>query len=62
PNGTVMSWLMNNYWFTNFPASQNGPVTCRFSLDVRPGGFDAAAAGRFARAIRQPLRTLARLP
>ena len=62
PNGTVMSWLMNNYWFTNFPASQNGPVTCRFSLDVRPGGFDAATASRFALTIRQPLRTLARLP
>jgi len=54
-NGLVMSWVMNNYWFTNFPAAQGGEFVWRYSLRVMPGGFDRDAALRFARTIRQPL-------
>ncbi|MHB9131240.1 MAG: glycoside hydrolase family 38 N-terminal domain-containing protein [Armatimonadota bacterium] len=54
-NGTVMSWVMNNYWFTNFPAAQGGGFTWRYSLLAMPGGFDRDAATRFARTLRQPL-------
>ena len=54
-NGLVMSWVMNNYWFTNFPAAQGGEFVWRYSLRVMPGPFDAAAVRRFARTIRQPL-------
>ncbi len=54
-NGLVMSWVMNNYWFTNFPATQGGTFTWRYSLQAFPGAFDAAAADPFARAVRQPL-------
>jgi hypothetical protein len=50
-----MSWLMNNYWFTNFPAIQWGQFSYRYSIVCQPGPFDATAAGRFASAIRQPL-------
>jgi alpha-mannosidase len=54
-NGLVMSWVMNNYWFTNFPATQGGTFTWRYSLQAFPGAFAAAAADPFARAVRQPL-------
>jgi hypothetical protein len=54
-NGLVMSWVMNNYWFTNFPAAQGGGFTWRYSLQAFPGAFDPKAADRFARGVRQPL-------
>ena len=55
-NGVVMSWVMNNYWFTNFPASQGGGFAWRYSLMAMPGGFDRDAAAGFAATLRQPLR------
>ncbi len=54
-NGLVMSWVMNNYWFTNFPAAQGGQVRFRYSLAAYPGPFDAEAAARFGDSLRQPL-------
>lgn len=54
-NGLVMSWVMNNYWFTNFPAAQGGRFEWRYSLTAMPGDFDRAAAERFARDVRQPM-------
>ena len=56
-NGLVMSWVMNNYWFTNFPAAQGGGFEWRYSLMAIPGAFDDATAGRFAREVRQTLVT-----
>ncbi len=37
-NGLVMSWIMNNYWFTNFPAAQSTTLTWRYSLQALPKG------------------------
>ncbi len=54
-NGTVVSWVMNNYWFTNWPAYQWGRFSYRYSIACLPGPFEVATAGRFASAIRQPL-------
>ncbi|MEI6971857.1 MAG: hypothetical protein WCL44_10110 [bacterium] len=54
PNGLVMSWVMNNYWFTNFPAAQGG-LTWRYSIQAMPGAFDRDAAVRFAGEVRLPL-------
>ncbi len=54
-NGLVMSWVMNNYWFTNFPATQGGTVAFRYSVGCGPGSFDGERAARFAASIRQPL-------
>jgi len=54
-NGLVMSWAMNNYWFTNFPAAQGGVFAWRYSLRRFPGAFDCAAADGFARGVRQRL-------
>ncbi|MCL5104314.1 MAG: hypothetical protein M1133_09395 [Armatimonadetes bacterium] len=52
-NGLVMSWVMNNYWFTNFPATQNGRVSYSYSLCGYEGHFDADKSSRFAKSIRQ---------
>jgi alpha-mannosidase len=41
PDGTIFAYILNNYWHTNFPGSQQGPVTARFRISVLPRG-DAA--------------------
>jgi hypothetical protein len=51
---TILSYVMNNYWETNYKAAQEGPTTFRFVL--RPhAGYDKAAAHRFGMAQRRPL-------
>jgi len=50
--GHLYSWVVNNMWFTNFPASQEGKVELAWSLTSVPGRFARAAAERFARAAR----------
>jgi len=50
--GHVYSWVMNNMWFTNFPACQEGEVSLGWSLTSHPGGFDRARAEAFAAAAR----------
>jgi hypothetical protein len=54
-NGLVMSWVMNNYWFTNFPAAQGGGLEWRYSLMAIPGGFNREVFSGFANRVRQPL-------
>lgn len=51
-NGRVYSWLMNNMWFTNFPAWQEGEVKLAWSLTARNGEFDEAAASLFSKTCR----------
>lgn len=46
PAPTVVSWPMNNYWFTNFNADQPGPVTFRYYITAQKGD-DPIAANRF---------------
>ena len=53
-NGVVMSWVFNNYWFTNFPAAQGGLIEWRYSLMGMPGDLDRSAFRRFLAAVRQP--------
>jgi alpha-mannosidase len=54
PTQTFYSWIMNNHWGTNYRAYQDGPVEFRYAL--RPhGGYDPAAASRFAIGMSQPL-------
>jgi hypothetical protein len=31
-NGHLYSYVMNNYWFTNYRASQGGKMTCHYSI------------------------------
>jgi len=61
-NGLVMSWVMNNYWFTNFPAAQGGTVHYDYSVASHEGAFEAERASRFAASIRKPLQALVSTP
>src|SRR5271163_115286 len=48
------SWVMNNHWGTNYRAYQDGLIEFRYAF--RPhGGYDPAAASRFAIGMSQPL-------
>lgn len=54
PDSTLLSWAMNNYWFTNTPASQSGELTMRYSFTLLQT-WDPVAAARFGREVRTPL-------
>jgi hypothetical protein len=45
--GTVFAYVFNNYWHTNYKASQGGPLMFGFSLKFSPGDFDPVAATKF---------------
>jgi hypothetical protein len=50
----IYSYLMNNYWHTNYKAEQEGPATFRFSI-LPHAGFRPETASRFGREAREPL-------
>ncbi|HXW82308.1 MAG TPA: hypothetical protein VEJ84_22615 [Acidimicrobiales bacterium] len=50
----VMSWALNNHWFVNFKAQQDGQIRLRYSLIGMPGHLDVAAAMRFSSEVRTP--------
>jgi alpha-mannosidase len=53
-SSSIYSYVMNNYWHTNYKADQEGPV--RFSYSIQPHtAFDATQAARFGTEVRQPL-------
>jgi alpha-mannosidase len=54
PSSTIYSYVMNNYWHTNYKADQEGPVAFRYSI-VPHGAFQASAAARVGAERRQPL-------
>jgi alpha-mannosidase len=56
PNATVFSYAMNNYWMTNFKASQGGLKTFRYALASRAGGADPVRSGRFGWEAHTPLQ------
>ena len=54
PSTTLYSYVMNNYWETNYKAYQEGPTVFRYS--IRPHKeFDSAEAARFGTERSQPL-------
>lgn len=54
PAQNFYSYLMNNYWHTNYKADQEGRSEFRFSIQPH-GRYDQAAAARFGLEQRQPL-------
>jgi alpha-mannosidase len=53
-SSSIYSYVMNNYWHTNYKADQEGPVT--FAYSMRPhAAFDATEAVKFGTERRQPL-------
>ncbi|MFZ3340481.1 MAG: polysaccharide lyase family protein [Terriglobales bacterium] len=51
---TIFSWLMNNYWGTNFPAWQGGDFTFRYAITSN-AQFDAPSLTRFGLEALTPL-------
>ncbi len=51
---TFYSYVMNNYWHTNYKADQEGPVTFRYAVQPH-GAFRPDAAARFGAEAREPL-------
>ena len=54
-NGTLFSYVLNNYWHTNFKASQGGTLVYRYSLTGRAGAADAVKSTRFGWEAQSPL-------
>jgi len=54
PSSTIFSYVMNNYWHTNYKADQEGVSTYHYA--IRPHGLlNQAEAYRFATGQSQPL-------
>jgi alpha-mannosidase len=53
-SSAIYSWLMNNYWGTNFPAWQGGDFIFRYAITTS-AEFDPAAATRFGWNALTPL-------
>ncbi|MGA2857313.1 MAG: glycoside hydrolase family 38 C-terminal domain-containing protein [Candidatus Sulfotelmatobacter sp.] len=58
PSSLIYSYVMNNYWHTNYKADQEGPVTFRYSI-LPHSAFSVADAVKFGIERRQPLLTAA---
>ena len=54
PSQTLYSMVMNNHWWTNYKADQQGPTVFRYSL-LPHGPYDQATAQRFGIERSQPL-------
>ncbi len=52
--GTIFSWLMNNYWGTNFPAWQGGDFTFRYAI-TSSAQFNPPSLTRFGLEALTPL-------
>ncbi len=46
-NGSLFAYVFNNYWDTNYKASQGGDLVFGFTLWLKDEGFDPAIATRF---------------
>lgn len=53
-NGNVFAYVMNNYWFTNYKASQGGPLTFRFATTSAKTTSDTNAK-RFGESVHSQL-------
>jgi hypothetical protein len=54
PTSTVLSWALNNHWFTNFKADQEGVVKFQYDFAAHPGN-SIAAVNQFGVTTAQPL-------
>ena len=56
-NGAFFSFVMNNHWYTNFRAAQEGETTFCYSLTSHKGTCNIAQATRFGGETGSPLLT-----
>ena len=59
PSTTLIAYVMNNYWETNYKASQEGITVFRYALRPHREGYDAVASQRFGVDQSQPLIAVA---
>ncbi len=55
PDGTLFGYVLHNYWFKNFAASQGGELSFRYRLSPLPAGADRAEPVRRGWAACDPL-------
>jgi alpha-mannosidase len=55
PDGTLFAYVLHNYWFTNFAASQGGELSFRYRLSPLAAGGDRAEPVRRGWAACDPL-------
>lgn len=53
-NGSIFAYAMNNYWFTNYKASQQAKMTFRFSITSAAKVSDSDAK-RFGESVQSPM-------
>lgn len=53
-NGNLFAYVFNNYWWTNYKASQGGPMTFRFSM-TSAASIDDSQAKRFGESVQSPM-------
>ncbi len=54
PSTLLFSYVMNNYWHTNYKADQEGPVTLRYAVEPHRGS-DTATAKKLGTEATTPL-------
>ena len=54
PSQTILSWVMNNHWHTNYRADQEGPTVFRYALQPHLS-FAPEEAAKFGVSCSQPL-------
>jgi alpha-mannosidase len=54
PSSLLFSYVMNNYWHTNYKADQEGPVTFRYAVQPHAGS-DTSIAKRLGLEAERPL-------
>jgi alpha-mannosidase len=55
PSATLFSYVMNNYWETNYKADQGGVAEFRYAIRPHAGACDQASAARFGIERSRPL-------
>ena len=59
PSTTLVAYVMNNYWETNYKAAQEGVTVFRYALRPHGGDYCPVAAQRFGVGHSQPLIAVA---
>ena len=54
-NATLFSYIMNNYWFTNYPGQQGGKFVFGYSVQSHPGSVNRIEATHFGSGFNNPL-------
>lgn len=54
-NGTIFSYIMNNYWYTNFKPFQNGIVSFEYLFTTKKGEIENSSGYKFSAKFTKPV-------